>query len=52
VVSARRDAGFVGEVQAHVRRTLSPHEYPRQVELVDDLPRTVNGKIDRKALRG
>jgi acetyl-CoA synthetase len=52
VVSARRDAGFVGEVQAHVRRTLSPHEYPRQVELVADLPRTVNGKIDRKALRG
>jgi len=51
LVSARRDAAFVDEVQDHVRTTLSQHEYPRVIELVDDLPRTVNGKIDRKALR-
>jgi acetyl-CoA synthetase len=51
LVSDRRDAAFVDEVKDHVRRTLSQHEYPRLVEFVDDLPRTVNGKIDRKALR-
>lgn len=51
LVSARRDAGFVGEVQDFVRATLSRHEYPREIELVDDLPKTVNGKIDRRALR-
>lgn len=52
LVSERRDAGFVDEVRDHVRRTLSQHEYPRLVELVEDLPRTINGKVDRKALRG
>lgn len=51
LVSARHDPGFVGEVQDFVRATLSRHEYPRQIELVDALPKTVNGKVDRKALR-
>jgi len=51
LVSARDDAGFADEVRAYVRRRLGRHEYPRQIELVDSLPKTVNGKIDRKALR-
>ncbi len=38
-------------LQAHVKATLSPHKYPRDVRFVDELPRTGSGKIDRRALR-
>jgi acetyl-CoA synthetase len=51
VVSTRQDVGLIGEVQNHVREQLGAYEYPRQVEVVDSLPRTLNGKINRKALR-
>jgi benzoate-CoA ligase family protein len=37
-------------LQAHVKRTLSPHKYPRDVRIVLELPRTGSGKIDRQAL--
>jgi len=30
---------------------LSQHEYPRAVELVEELPKTPAGKTDRRALR-
>ncbi|WP_224447201.1 acyl-CoA synthetase [Haloprofundus salilacus] len=39
------------EIQQHVREELSAHEYPREVEFVDDLPKTVTGKIRRTELR-
>jgi benzoate-CoA ligase family protein len=45
---ARSDAAAL---QAHVKATLSPHKYPRDVRFVDQLPRTGSGKIDRRALR-
>lgn len=51
VVSARRDAAFGPELQAFVRTRLSLHEYPRLVEVVEELPKTPAGKIDRRALR-
>jgi benzoate-CoA ligase len=35
-----------------VRDRLQPHKYPRVVELVDDLPKTASGKVQRFALRG
>jgi acyl-coenzyme A synthetase/AMP-(fatty) acid ligase len=35
-----------------VRERLSPHKVPREVCLVQALPRTGSGKIDRTALRG
>jgi benzoate-CoA ligase family protein len=38
-------------LQAHVKATLSPHKYPRDVRFVGELPRTGSGKIDRRALR-
>ena len=38
-------------LQAHVKATLSPHKYPRDVRFVAELPRTGSGKIDRRALR-
>ena len=36
----------------HVKRTLSPHKYPREVVFLEDLPKTGSGKIDRAAIRG
>ncbi|HXH82225.1 MAG TPA: acyl-CoA synthetase [Candidatus Tectomicrobia bacterium] len=51
VVSPRTDAGFVAELQAHVQERLGRHEYPRRIQLVDALPRTPAGKVDRHALR-
>ena len=51
VIADRRDAGFPLELQDLVRDTLGRHEYPRQIEFVSQLPRTANGKKDRRALR-
>jgi acetyl-CoA synthetase len=39
------------ELQAHVKRRLSAHAYPRVVEFVDKLPKTPSGKIQRFLLR-
>jgi acyl-coenzyme A synthetase/AMP-(fatty) acid ligase len=38
-------------LQAHVKTTLSPHKYPRDVRFLAELPRTGSGKVDRRALR-
>jgi acyl-coenzyme A synthetase/AMP-(fatty) acid ligase len=38
-------------LQEHVKTTLSPHKYPRDLRFVAELPRTGSGKIDRGALR-
>lgn len=51
VVGARRDDTFAAELQELVRAQLSAHEYPRRVVFADALPKTANGKIDRRALR-
>ncbi|MFC6835839.1 acyl-CoA synthetase [Halomarina ordinaria] len=42
---------LVSDIQQHVRNELAAHEYPREVEFVDDLPKTVTGKIRRTELR-
>ncbi|HWH79370.1 MAG TPA: benzoate-CoA ligase family protein, partial [Candidatus Binatus sp.] len=39
------------ELQNHVKTKLQPYKYPRWVEFVDDLPKTVTGKIQRFRLR-
>jgi acetyl-CoA synthetase len=39
------------ELKTHVREELSAHEYPREVEFVEELPKTVTGKIRRTELR-
>jgi acetyl-CoA synthetase len=39
------------EIRSHVREGLAAHEYPREIEFVDDLPKTVTGKIRRTELR-
>lgn len=42
---------LVLELQDHVKRTTAPYKYPRKIEFVDRLPKTVSGKIKRKELR-
>jgi len=39
------------DIKEHVRTELAAHEYPREIEFVDELPRTVTGKIRRTELR-
>ncbi len=47
--AARDD--LAARVQAHVRARLAPYQYPRWVELVDELPTTATGKVKRYLLR-
>ena len=52
LVSSRTgDAAFVTEIQEFVRARLAQHEYPRQVVVVAELPKTPAGKVNRKVLR-
>ena len=39
------------ELQKHVKKVTAPYKYPRIVEFVDELPKTVSGKIQRKLIR-
>uniref|UniRef100_A0A8D0CEM7 medium-chain acyl-CoA ligase n=2 Tax=Scleropages formosus TaxID=113540 RepID=A0A8D0CEM7_SCLFO len=39
------------ELQEHVKRVTAPYKYPRKIEFVDQLPKTVSGKIRRVELR-
>jgi acyl-coenzyme A synthetase/AMP-(fatty) acid ligase len=40
----------VGALQAHCRSSLTPHKVPRVIRIVEDLPRTTAGKIDKREL--
>lgn len=44
-------AELVKELQAHVKTWTAPYKYPRQIEFIDDLPKTNTGKIRRVELR-
>ena len=39
------------ELQDHVKRTIAPYKYPREVQFVNELPKTGTGKIQRFRLR-
>jgi len=39
------------EIQEHVRARLSLHAYPREIEYLDQLPKTPSGKVQRFVLR-
>jgi acetyl-CoA synthetase len=43
--------GLREDIQEFVKSRLSAHEYPRQIRIVDELPLTVTGKIQRVRLR-
>ena len=42
---------LVKELQAHVKHTTAPYKYPRIIEFVDELPKTISGKIRRVEIR-
>ena len=42
---------LVREMQNHVKEVTAPYKYPRQIEFVESLPKTISGKIKRKDLR-
>jgi acetyl-CoA synthetase len=42
---------LVRELQEHVKRETAPYKYPRIIDFVQELPKTVNGKIRRAELR-
>ena len=39
------------ELQNHVKHTTAPYKYPRIIEYVDELPKTLGGKIKRAQIR-
>ena len=42
---------LVAELQDHCKLVSAPYKYPREVEFVDELPKTISGKIRRVELR-
>ncbi len=42
---------LITELQNHVRQITAPYKYPRKIEFVDELPKTISGKIRRVELR-
>ncbi len=53
VLNDPREAGaaLTGALQEKVKSSIAPYKYPRVIEYLDALPRTVSGKIQRNALR-
>jgi acyl-coenzyme A synthetase/AMP-(fatty) acid ligase len=43
--------GLKLELQEHVKRSTAPYKYPREIEFLAELPKTVTGKIRRVELR-
>lgn len=42
---------LVKEIQNHVKKVTAPYKYPRIIEFVDELPKTISGKIKRAQIR-
>lgn len=47
----RAGEALIKEIQDHVKRVTAPYKYPRVVEFVDELPKTISGKIRRVDIR-
>ena len=42
---------LIKDIQNHVKKVSAPYKYPRVVEFVDELPKTISGKIKRVEIR-
>lgn len=42
---------LVKELQDHVKKVTAPYKYPRIIEFVEELPKTISGKIRRTEIR-
>lgn len=47
----RAGDALIKELQNHVKRVTAPYKYPRVIEFVDELPKTISGKIRRVEIR-
>ncbi len=47
----KADDKLIKEIQDHVKSVTAPYKYPRIVEFVDELPKTISGKIKRAEIR-
>ena len=45
------DENLVKELQNYVKHATAPYKYPRIIEFVDELPKTISGKIRRNVIR-
>jgi acetyl-CoA synthetase len=43
---------LIHEIQEHVKKVTAPYKYPRVIAFVDELPKTISGKIRRVDIRG
>jgi 2-aminobenzoate-CoA ligase len=48
---ANRSDSLIGELKDFVKTIIAPYKYPREIEFVDELPRTATGKLRRVDLR-
>lgn len=54
LTKAYKDKGndaLVKELQNYVKKATAPYKYPRIIEFIDELPKTISGKIRRVAIR-
>ncbi|MDR0845161.1 MAG: AMP-binding protein [Tannerella sp.] len=49
---SRANDELVKEIQEHVKQVTAPYKYPRIIEFVEELPKTISGKIRRVEIRG
>lgn len=47
----RNDETLVKQLQDHVKEQTAPYKYPREIEFIEELPKTASGKIRRIELR-
>jgi acetyl-CoA synthetase len=45
-------AELAATLQDHAKRLTAPYKYPREIRFVEELPKTISGKIRRSELRG
>jgi acetyl-CoA synthetase len=50
-IGSEPSESLVRELKSYVKRTTAPYKYPREIEFVKELPKTISGKIKRNELR-
>jgi len=49
--SLANEPDIISTLQQHVKDLTAPYKYPREIEFIEDLPKTTSGKIRRVVLR-
>jgi acetyl-CoA synthetase len=51
VTDSKKDDRLKEDIREFIKTRLSKHEYPREIEFIDELPTTPDGKVKRKELK-